>query len=591
MTIARGQMNRQLYGVGSLVDREKFGFGSSLKRFVRKIIPNEVSKVATKVAPIIAPFDPATAAVLSSVGTFDQTGSMSKSLKRGAVTYGGGQLARYIGGAGFQAAPGQTGFQGQSLLSPSAYEGGITAALDPRTSQGLTMPTGTETGIGKLLEGTPSTSEVTGVDKEVYTVGTKEQQAALEQARAAGDLAEAEATRTATVYGSDVPSQVVRTQGPTVTQRVKSIVTGQDPIGNAFELAKSGAKAAFTNKDGSIDKRAVIAAVSGAASYMEARKQAELLGSDITEEEYDEAQKATKKTEYEGYLKDFFGGRKDGGRIPFAEGSDPDDFIKISPDDFKKIMDDFMKDKDLMDELRKKGIMDRDNKKDGGNMGVITRGLPEEAYEQKDQSISYMDPDAKENIFESISTMEPESRMSVIEFMLKSGKMSDDDYNEFMNRLQQGVEEEETRITKQGGGSAYSPEQVLKMRRILFQMDDNPDLLVLDDDEIVDMYMNLERDQKADGGRMGFNMGEGVMSIPVTQNAAGVKELDYRDEGGFVPVGVKERADDVPAMLSKNEFVLTADAVRGIGNGSVETGAKKLYNLMKEAEKVGRGVS
>ena len=54
-----------------------------------------------------------------------------------------------------------------------------------------------------------------------------------------------------------------------------------------------------------------------------------------------------------------------------------------------------------------------------------------------------------------------------------------------------------------------------------------------------------------------------------------------------MPVGIKEKADDVPAMLSKNEFVMTADAVRGIGKGDVETGAQKLYNIMKQAEKQG----
>jgi hypothetical protein len=83
----------------------------------------------------------------------------------------------------------------------------------------------------------------------------------------------------------------------------------------------------------------------------------------------------------------------------------------------------------------------------------------------------------------------------------------------------------------------------------------------------------------------------GISDIPtgkIRKNNAGVVERDYRDEGGFVPVGIKERADDVPAMLSKNEFVMTADAVRGIGNGSVEEGSKKLYNTMKQAEKVGK---
>jgi len=76
--------------------------------------------------------------------------------------------------------------------------------------------------------------------------------------------------------------------------------------------------------------------------------------------------------------------------------------------------------------------------------------------------------------------------------------------------------------------------------------------------------------------------------IPVRKNQGGVMELDYRENGGFVPIGIKEKADDVPAMLSKNEFVLTADAVRGVGNGSVDKGAEKLYNFMKQAEKVGQ---
>ena len=76
----------------------------------------------------------------------------------------------------------------------------------------------------------------------------------------------------------------------------------------------------------------------------------------------------------------------------------------------------------------------------------------------------------------------------------------------------------------------------------------------------------------------------GMMSIPVRQNASGVKELDYRAKGGFVPVGIKEKADDVPAMLSKNEFVMTADAVRAAGGGSIEKGAQKMYNTMKQLE-------
>jgi len=83
-----------------------------------------------------------------------------------------------------------------------------------------------------------------------------------------------------------------------------------------------------------------------------------------------------------------------------------------------------------------------------------------------------------------------------------------------------------------------------------------------------------------------YNLNKGGMPTGIMRvNKAGVMERDYRDKGGFVPVGIKEKADDVPAMLSKNEFVFTADAVRGAGNGSIERGAQKMYDTMKRLEK------
>jgi len=87
------------------------------------------------------------------------------------------------------------------------------------------------------------------------------------------------------------------------------------------------------------------------------------------------------------------------------------------------------------------------------------------------------------------------------------------------------------------------------------------------------------------GGRMGYAMGA---EVPTRENQAGVKELDYRDTGGFVPpIGIKERADDIPAMLSNNEFVFTADAVRNAGGGDENLGAKRMYTLMKQLESGG----
>ena len=63
----------------------------------------------------------------------------------------------------------------------------------------------------------------------------------------------------------------------------------------------------------------------------------------------------------------------------------------------------------------------------------------------------------------------------------------------------------------------------------------------------------------------------------------GGNEMDLRG-GGFVPIGKKEKADDVPARLSKNEFVMTADAVRGAGGGDVNEGARRMYQTMDKLE-------
>ena len=94
-------------------------------------------------------------------------------------------------------------------------------------------------------------------------------------------------------------------------------------------------------------------------------------------------------------------------------------------------------------------------------------------------------------------------------------------------------------------------------------------------DELIQERIQVIRYSKAKGGLMG---------IPVRKNSEGTTELDYRKSGGFVPIGVKEKADDVPAMLSKNEFVMTADAVRAAGGGSIEKGAQRMYDTMKKLE-------
>ena len=90
----------------------------------------------------------------------------------------------------------------------------------------------------------------------------------------------------------------------------------------------------------------------------------------------------------------------------------------------------------------------------------------------------------------------------------------------------------------------------------------------------------LGRRFRAEGG----SMKEPVAKKTMPLLDMGGKEMDLRAEGGFVPIGRMEKADDVPARLSKNEFVFTADAVRNAGDGDVDKGAEVMYNMMKNLE-------
>ena len=96
---------------------------------------------------------------------------------------------------------------------------------------------------------------------------------------------------------------------------------------------------------------------------------------------------------------------------------------------------------------------------------------------------------------------------------------------------------------------------------------------IMEDEDIVNMYRpGGERQMAAEGG---------IMDL-------GGMEKDYREEGGFVPIGGEEKADDVPARLSKNEFVFTADAVRNAGGGDIDEGAAVMERMMDHLEQGGQ---
>ena len=108
-------------------------------------------------------------------------------------------------------------------------------------------------------------------------------------------------------------------------------------------------------------------------------------------------------------------------------------------------------------------------------------------------------------------------------------------------------------------------------------------------DKEKDAIMRFMKPSAKKGGLMRTNYALGTRPTAQESGLGGLPiEADMRYSGGFMPYGAKEKADDVPARLSKNEFVFTADAVRAAGGGSVQKGAQRMYNTMKQLEAMGK---
>jgi hypothetical protein len=796
MAISRSLMNRQLRANGGIMDvtpRENFGLGSSLKKFVRKIIPNEVADIATKAAPFVAPFNPLLAAGMSGIGTFDQTGSIGDSLKAGGMNYALGQGARYIGGGAQNL---QTGFNPFSGYDASA---GLTRGL-------LTNPVSDQGGLGKFFSN-QGTQGVKGIGAEPQSIeGFLSQDAAKNVGLESERLAE---------LASQTQNQFIK-NSPSAMDSFKSLIsfdTSAVEKGNAaLDLLKRGGQAAFTKPNPIaggkplIDKAAVMGAIAFAGSYMEAKALADDAGVELTEEAYDEARKTEKQEEYAGYLTNFFGGKKDGGRIGYGNGanefmseqmmleSNPGAAESGSPitidttmtglinkyNTYKKsapgVSEEtriFLKN-DLLKSLEDAGISqeefmmrlseDTEMKANGGRIGFKKGSDPvyemyledleagtipsdksyneylDDIEEDPDYDYSYakggrvefndggsvitlMDgttvqiPDGaqdssgnlkdiiyssskgdllREEIIRKLSfakggrvnrkfgSPEEGERSGVMEMLAVDVDAGGDEEENMMMAYKPGSfykkdfkpmevdainERLQSFLDGEGGGlplplvgAVKGIANTLKAGKPVFTGPEKTTIIrnlagrsrgtsaykelgksIPEAKRIMDNPIDYLKDAaifkellkgifKKDGGRIGLRDGTGgnrvsqllilrdealskgedtsifdaeifqltgktfrsiggISEIPTGQprlNQGGVAERDYRETGGFVPVGIKERADDVPAMLSKNEFVMTADSVRGLGNGSVEEGSKKLYNTMKQAEQKGK---
>ena len=432
-------------GITSLVEREKYGIGSKLKKFVRNIIPNEVAQVASVAAPFVAPFNPLLAAGMAGLGNFDQTGRIGSSLLKAGLTYGGGQIARQIGGAGFQ--------QGFNPFAGADFSGGISSGLGSL----FTSPLGTQTGLqlGQFTDaGRSAINQMEPFGGSATTGTFSKAPGALDQLR--------------TIF--DPTSNV------DFGTRAKA----------AMDLTGDAIKAMYTIPDGkggtTIDKRMVISTLSAIPSYLDAKKKADEIG--LSSNEFNE--------QVFNQEKEFF-------RQRYA-GATPDVSYGITTPTGR------------LAQAAEGGLMD-----DTG--GILS--------------------------------------IKLTPAMAMGG-----------------------RIDYETGGPTTPPKtlpmDLESLARRLFLT--NLDNLSPSEKQYLYEFKEQNKNKKAKGGVMGSE-------IPVRQNQGGITELDLRAKGGYIPVGIKEKADDVPAMLSKNEFVFTADAVRGAGGGNINKGAQKMYKLMKSLEK------
>jgi len=552
MAISRMQMNRQLRAGGGIMDiapREKFGLGSKLKKFVRKVIPNEVASVASAAAPFVAPFNPLLAAGMAGVGGFDKSGSISGALRSGALTYGLGNLARVVGGAGFQA----------GLTAPTAAEAGF--------GKYFTSPMGAESGIGKML------SDRAVAKGQALNVSNLVPPGAGDPAQflTEGAMTSFEQLPTPKTY-SGLLRQVVSPEA-TLGQRTQAIK----------DLGGKALKAIYTKQeDGKtvLDKTALAATIGGVGSYIEAKKLAEEAdlvddADQYTEEMY-EADKAKYAEKYGEYLTPSAFGLKEGGRVKLQSGSEPGGIpsIMLEKKDYN-FMD--LIDEDAEEEYYKKKAEELDRKYNPQNYNdIIPKEKPMDQYMlneiMSERGMNTLSEEARDDAMKMYA-----------ERAYKKGQISEDEYREIMGFKVGGRVGYKDGTSEMGMMDPKKIKQAEQMIGMGMDFSTISSITGLSEDTIEQL---MKPEKKAEGGIMGVRNNYAMGSeVPIRENQAGIREMDFRQTGGFVPpIGVKEKADDIPAMLSNNEFVFTADAVRAAGGGSVNKGAQKMYNLMKSLE-------
>ena len=609
--INRAKMPRQLRnkgGITSVVPRTNYLFGG-IKRRIRKLIPNELASVAVKAAPIVAPFNPGAAALMRGIGRFDQRGSISDALKQGIGTFAFGKGVGKLGGA----QSGDGFFGGQTYTRAGFDQGPIGSLFNRQAANKEVFGSGDALGGEMLTTGDkPSLLSKAG---DVLKKGIKALPKGIEGQLIAGGLT-AGASLLASYFqgefeepepGESMEEYLARRREYVGTQMrtymdnyfandpeyMKLDDAGRDAFVARYNI-RDGGRVGY--QTGGITMANTLAEnirrnLANQAAFNQMIRPAQLRALKITPIKTRPIETKPIKTR------------------PIETKPIETKPIETRPIEIKPIETRPIEIRDL--NLNRNPALDLLNQPQQPQFlkNINQTGMPRAITQEDIDTFNFAPPalpigiqslaelDAIRNrVLAAQAAMKPTYQEALMGESWET--LSDNDQYrlameypgetpprrnpDFVPNVDAGLSGQEIaekyNIPYAKGGRVKFDEGADKKRQMIKDMLERG----ADDDTIMTITgatqeeIDQIKNSKAKGG-----MPVGIMRT----NKAGIKERDYRETGGFVPVGIKEKADDVPAMLSKNEFVFTADAVRGAGNGSIERGAQKMYDTMKRLEK------
>ena len=648
MPMNRTHMRRQLYkggGIADLYPRQKYGIGSWVKERVRKLIPNELADVAVKAAPfaaMIPGWGPAAAGLMRGIGRFDQRGSMSDALKQGIGTYAGGKLF----GKGMEHMkwrdPNASGIREFINQPTKTRMGGMFGRGEAQAAD-----TSVKSGVGQMDQAGPNYMKemITGgteltpatSDFSLKGIWNKWKELPAGARTAIVGVGSGAIAGIAQWFENQIPQEPGESIDEYMARRKVAVgklmrqymdnTRAYDPAWTTMtDEQKDETVGQYYNQGGRVGYQAGGISMGNTLTQNIAANQAQRMSNqDVLQAARARLPGYTPSSiNFQGKVlqQKPFGGPPSGSTPvqqkpysgeTYSSGTAPE-LPTLTQNHYDQL-------EGLRTKQRTAGIADENLIPDFGpvgegmiDLGGERRPTPSGQKAQLDyltsgvnQGLTYdqiMDNYTNERVaradadiekygsFADGRNIDPFSGKSSYNDMLDVFKH---DYphiqltgNETLAELDQMMLD--IQGYNKGGRIGYSTGtdfQKWLQGRQKFDAERSRE-------ELYREYLEDKRRQKvaeqkqmvAQGGRVGQMYGTGPQGLPgIPRRAPDGMEFDMRMNGGFQGLGKKEGKDDVPAMLAKNEFVFTADAVRGAGGGDIELGAQKMYDTMKNLEK------